>query len=195
MIKTIINYLIKWIVLSPILYVYEKYVLYRIRDAWGVVHLWNIKNKGRNVKLVGYSRFINPERLHIGNNVRIGYNCFLFCQGGIRIGDNSILSRNITIYSGNHNYDGDAVPYDNRYINKEVVIGDSVWIAMNVCILPGVHIGDGAIVGMGAIISKNVAAGEIVVGSQQRVVGKRDIAKFNELRADGKIYTVLYPKE
>ena len=40
-------------------------------------------------------------------------------------------------------------------------------------VLPGVVIGDGAIVGAGAVVTKSVAAGAIVVGQPAKPVGRR----------------------
>lgn len=182
-------------IFPPLLYVYERWFMYRIRNAWGKVHLYNIKNKGINVNIVGYSRFLDPENLSLGNNVRIGYNCFFYCKGGITIGDNTILSRNITIYSSNHNYLGNAIPYDNTHIHKPVKIGKSVWIGMGVMITPGVEIGDGAIIGMGTVVSKNVKEGEIIVGSGQKTVLNRDMEKFNLLQNEEKIFSKLWPND
>lgn len=191
--KKALNYIVVKIILSPFLSFYEHYFMYRIRDAWGVVHQSKIKNKGKNVKLVGYSRFLNPENIKLGNNIRIGYGCFFFGKGGIEIGDNTILSRNITIYSSNHNYNSDIIPYDNSYVNKPVIIGRGVWIGMNVCITPGVHIGDGAIIGMGAVVSQDVSPGGIVVGAKQREVGSRNMDVFNNAQKEGRIFATLFP--
>lgn len=190
--KKLVDYIFNTI-LPYFLNIYEKRFMYRIKAAWGKVHLKNIKNKGTNVNIVGYSRFLNPENLILGNNIRIGYGCFFYCKGGITIGDNSILSRNITIYSSNHNYLGNSIPYDNSYIHKPVKIGKGVWIGMGVMITPGVEIGDGAIIGMGTIVSKNIGPGEIVVGSGQKIVSKRDIDKFYELERKEEIFSILWP--
>lgn len=191
----IIDNLIFKSILPIILYFYEKHVMYRIKNAWGKVHLHNIKNKGENVRIVGYSRFLNPNNLKIGNNVRIGYDCFFFSMGGIEIGDNTIISRQVTIYSSNHNYKGLAIPYDNKYIHKPVKIGKSVWIGMRVLITPGVSIGDGAIVGMGTVVSRNIKAGEIIVGPRQRVIANRDMEKLYKLENNDKIFSKLWPQK
>lgn len=139
--------------------------------------------------LYGRGTILFSENIKIGDYCRIGENYFFHGMGGIKIGDNTILSRNVTIYSANHNYlSNNQIPYDDSYISKQVIIGNSVWIGMNVCILPGVEISDGAIIGMGAIISKNVGIGEIVVGSSQRVVGSRDINNFENLKTNKQYY-------
>jgi acetyltransferase-like isoleucine patch superfamily enzyme len=192
--KKLINYFFNNI-LPVFLNIYEKWFMYRIRASWGKVHLNKIKNKGINVNIVGYSRFLDPDNLILGDNVRIGYNCFFFCKGGIEIGSNTILSRNIIIYSSNHNYLGNAIPYDNTHIHKPVKIGNGVWIGMGVIITPGVEIGDGAIIGMGTVVSKNINAGEIVVGTGQRTVSNRDMTSFVELENEGKIFSKLWPND
>lgn len=179
--------------LSIFLTYYERWIMYRLREIWGISNLKKIKNKGNNCKIIGYSRILDPEKIVLGDNIRIGYGCFLFGKGGIVIGDNSILSRNITIYSSNHDFKSeDFIPYNNNYINKPVVIGNGVWIGMGVMITPGVSIGDGAIIGMGCVISKNVLPGEIVVGAGQRTVANRDMIKFYKNVSSGNIFSLNF---
>jgi hypothetical protein len=144
---------------------------------------------GTSTKIYGRGTIYNSKNLKIGSNCRIGNNYFFHSLGGITIGNNTILSRNVTIYSANHNYLSiDLIPYDDTYIEKEVIIGDSVWIGMNVCILPGVIIEDGAIIGMGTIVSKNVKKGEIIVGMGQRVAANRDLEIFETLTKCERLY-------
>ncbi len=180
--------------LIPIfLFYYERHFMYRIKRSWGIANLRKIKNIGSNVMCMGYTRFIYPEKIILEDNVRIGYGCFFYGKGGIKIGKNSILSRYITIYSSNHDFKAEMIPYSDDYIDKEVVIGEGVWIGMGVSITPGVTIGDGAIIGMGAVISRDIEKGEIVVGSGQRVISKRDMDEFYRLTKENSIYSVKYP--
>tara|TARA_R110002124_G_scaffold170608_4_gene338207 strand:- start:15483 stop:16067 length:585 start_codon:yes stop_codon:yes gene_type:complete len=191
--KEKIDYFILEIVLPYFLNIYDRSILYRIRRAWGAAHLRKVKNKGNNVRIVGYSRIINPDKLILGNNVRIGYNCFFFCSGGIKIGDNSIISRNVSIYSSNHDFTKEMIPYNCDYIHREVVIGRGVWIGMNVNITPGVSIGDGAIIGMNVTVSSNVQPGEVIVSQKNRVVKSRDMDSFYKNMEVGNIFSVKYP--
>ena len=180
-------------IIPHFLYLYERFFMYRFKKAWGIANLKKIKNKGTNVKAYGYSRFLDADKIVIGNNVSIGYGCFFFGRGGITINDGTILSRNITIYSSNHDYKGNMLPFTDKYIDKPVVIGKGVWIGMNVCITPGVTIGDGAIIGMGAIVSKNVNPGEVIVNSGQRCVLNRDMDVFNSLLKNEEFFTIKFP--
>lgn len=142
-------------------------------------HISKMRRVGVDSKFNGNIRIIYPKNIIIGNNVHIGDGSFLDGRGGIIIGNNTDISRNLTLYSSNHNYNGTTLPYDQTLIAKEVIIGKNVWIGMDVCITPGVHINDGAIIGLGAVISKDVAAGEFVVSNPQRATGSRDKADYN----------------
>lgn len=56
----------------------------------------------------------------------------------------------------------------------ECVIGNDVWIGANATILPGcTSIGSGAVIGAGSIVTKDVPAYAIVVGSPARQIGER----------------------
>ncbi len=51
-----------------------------------------------------------------------------------------------------------------------VIIGRDARVGANVTILPGVHIGERALIGAGAVVTKDVAPGAVVVGSAARPV-------------------------
>ncbi|WP_286264209.1 sulfotransferase [Thalassotalea atypica] len=142
--------------------------------------LRQIYTKGIGVKLNGDIVVSHPRCINLGNNIHVGDNCYFFSRAGLTIGDNTHLSRNITIYTSNHDFKGELLPYSSDHIDKPVVIGNNVWIGMNVNILPGITIGDGAIIGMGATVAKNIASGEIVVSQPHRVVGKRDEKQYEK---------------
>ena len=172
---------------------YLKHVKYWVRKSQGRVTLNSIINKGINCIVHGKTTIYYVEKLTLGNHVRIGEGAFLFARGGITIGENTQISRNVLIYSANHNVAGDAIPYDDKYIDKSVIIGESVWIGMNVVITPGVKIGNGAIIGMGTVISKDVPEGAIVVGAKQRIISHRDMGKFDSLKESNKLFGLLWP--
>lgn len=55
-----------------------------------------------------------------------------------------------------------------------VVLEDNVLIGANAVVLEGVHIGEGAVVGAGAIVTKDVPAGAVVVGNPAHIVKQKD---------------------
>lgn len=141
----------------------------------------SFKELGENVIFKGGGTIYHEENIKIGNHVQIGENYFLMGIGGIEIGDGTIISRNICLHSGNHDFKtSHMIPYNKNYLSEKITIGKGVWIGQNVNILPGVTIGDGAIIGMGTTVSKDVNPHEIVVGMGQRILGKRDEFTFQK---------------
>jgi acetyltransferase-like isoleucine patch superfamily enzyme len=179
--------------LPPLFAFYEKRVFYRLRQTFGQAILLQVKNKGIDVRMHGYCTVIGKDKLVLGDHVRIGTNCYFHAIGGIYIGKNTQLSRNIVIYSANHDYESTAIPYDVSQIKKEVRIGESVWIGMNAQILPGVTIGKGAIVAMGSVVTKDVPPFAIVGGNPAKILKSRNVEHFEHLDKQKQYFGALYP--
>ncbi|OHB60791.1 MAG: hypothetical protein A2Y12_16105 [Planctomycetes bacterium GWF2_42_9] len=161
--------------------------------ACGRQQAMKLCNTGKDCRIHGQVIIRNPENLTIGDYVRIGRGCYFFCAGGLIVGNNTQISRYVTIYTGNHDTKGDAIPYNDSYVYKPVTIGHSVWIGMHVCIVPGVKIGDGAIIGMGTVVSKDVPPGAVLVGAPQRIVKTRNMEQFNKHHRNEKYFGKLWP--
>ncbi|MGC5628842.1 DapH/DapD/GlmU-related protein [Georgenia sp. Z1344] len=114
-----------------------------------------------------------PFSTDFGRNIRLGRRVFINAgcrfqdQGGITIGDDCLIGHDTIIATLNHDLDparrGDMKP-------APVVIGTNVWIGSRATILPGVTIGDDAVVGAASVVTRDVPAGAVVVGSPARVV-------------------------
>lgn len=140
-----------------------------------------LQSCGVGLRFNGMVTISEPASTVIGNNVHLGDGAFLVTDGGLTIGDNTHISRNLTLYTVNHRYAGDALPYDAHEDPKAVLIGRNVWIGMNVSILPGVSIGDGAVIGMGAVVSADVQPLAVVGGAPAVIVKHRDAAHYRSL--------------
>ena len=92
------------------------------------------------------------------------------------------------IITSNHNYNGNAIPYDETHICKTVRIGDCVWFGNRVTVVAGVTIGDGAIIAAGAVVTRDVPAYAIVGGNPAKVIKYRDKNHFEQLRNEGKFH-------
>lgn len=91
------------------------------------------------------------------------------------------------IITQNHNYDhGAAIPYDDTYELKNVVIEDNVWFGNRVIVVGNITIGEGAIVAAGAVVSKDVPKCAIVGGNPAKVIKYRDIEHYEKLKQEGK---------
>lgn len=63
---------------------------------------------------------------------------------------------------------------NNKYEeHANVIIGNDVWIGMNVLIKGGVTIKDGAIIGAGSIVTKDIPAYAVVVGTPAKIIKYR----------------------
>lgn len=135
------------------------------------------------------SRFAYKNNVTIADYVWLGHRCFLNAEGGIVIGEGTIISDEVVILSSMHRYErASLIPYDEVNLLRSVNIGSYVWIGYRAMIAPGVSIGDGAIVGMGAVVVKDVNSGDIVGGNPATVIKKRDMLNFNDLKNHDKGY-------
>lgn len=101
------------------------------------------------------------KNITIGKHVFINMGCKFQDQGGIFIGDGTLIGHNVVLATLNH----DKRPQQRgSMIPAPIHIGKNVWIGSNATVLPGVTIGDGAIVAAGAVVSKDVPENTIVGG-------------------------------
>ena len=97
---------------------------------------------------IGNNTYLNGGAIDCSYSITIGNNCAI--ADGVRIIDNA----RHTILS----------------LDRGIKIGNKVWIATNVMILPGVRIGDGAIIAAGAVVTKDVPARCMVAGVPAKVI-------------------------
>lgn len=117
------------------------------------------------------------KNIHIGKHVFINMGCKFQDQGGIYIGDGTLIGHNVVLATLNH-----AMQPDRRstMIPKPIHIGENVWIGSNAVILPGVTVGNGAIIAAGAVVSKDVPENTIVGGVPAKVIRKIEIEQGQE---------------
>lgn len=107
-------------------------------------------------------------------------------SGNVTIGDNFHSGENCRMITQNHNYEGEAIPYDSTYIVKNIVIEDNVWMGTGVTVLGGVTIGEGSILQAGSVIVKDVPKYAIVGGSPAEKFSTRDIEHYEKLKSEGR---------
>jgi acetyltransferase-like isoleucine patch superfamily enzyme len=110
----------------------------------------------------------------IGAGSYIGPNCVLFGAGGIEIGEAALISPGVVITSHQHTFLRDDVDVREQPLQfRRVVIERDVWVGANATILPGVRLGKGSVVGAGAVVTRDVPQGTVVVGVPAEVVRER----------------------
>jgi acetyltransferase-like isoleucine patch superfamily enzyme len=114
----------------------------------------NLHSIGEHCSILTTTIFTDPSLVRIGNNVQFS-SCTLIGHDGV-------------IEMLNHAYG----------VKLEAVgkidIRDNVFIGFHAIILPNVTIGPNAIVAAGAIVTKDVAPGDVVAGVPARPIGRVD---------------------
>jgi len=107
------------------------------------------------------------KNITIGKRVFINSGCRFQDQGGIVIDDECLIGHNTVLATLNHDLD----PLRRADLHPApVVIGRNVWIGANVTVLPGVTVGDNAVLAAASVVTKDVPANTVVVGSPARVI-------------------------
>ena len=75
-------------------------------------------------------------------------------DGGIFVGDDVLLGPNVTIATANHPLDPGLRSRGLQY-NRDVHIGNCVWIGAGAVVLPGTHIGGSAVIGAGSVVTRD----------------------------------------
>ena len=109
------------------------------------------------------------HHVHLGNNIYMNSNTTMVDDGHIYIGDYVQIGPNITIATANHPIDPELRKRGLQY-NKDVHIGNNVWIGANTIIVPGVTIGDDTVIGAGSVVTKDIPSHVVAVGNPCRVL-------------------------
>lgn len=147
------------------------------------------KEYGKNVLISRKASIYGPEKMQIGNNVRIddftvlsgkivignyvhiAAQSLIFAgQAGVYFEDFSTVSSRCAIYAKTDDYSGEymtnpTVPSGfTNVIEKKVVIGKHVVIGTGSTVLPGVNIGEGCSFGAMSLIIRNTEPWGVYVG-------------------------------
>lgn len=129
--------------------------------------------------------FSNPQRITIGDRVRLGSRCHLWAghtSGRIVVGDDVLFGPEVMVTAATYRFD-DGSPVTRQAMDEaDVQIGSDVWVATRAIILPGVTIGNGAIIAANTVVREDVPAGAIVAGNPAKIVGERSAEAWADLR-------------
>lgn len=116
-----------------------------------------------------------PLFVDYGSNIRIGagtfinYNLTALDVVAITIGDDCQIGPNVQLLTPTH-----PVEPDPRRAKLEaalpIAIGDNVWLGGGVIVCPGVSIGDNSVIGAGSVVTRDIPADVVAVGSPAKVV-------------------------
>ena len=109
------------------------------------------------------------HHLHLGSGVYANFNLTIVDDGHIYVGDDVMFGPNVTIATANHPIDPLLRRKQLQY-NKDVHIGNLVWIGAGVIICPGVSIGDNTVIGAGSIVTKDIPSDVVAYGNPCRAI-------------------------
>lgn len=120
------------------------------------------------------NEFFSPEII-IGANCSIGDYFHVSAVNSIRIGENVLIGRWVTIVDNAHGeINKDIIliaPIKRKLYSKgPIVISDNVWIGDKSTVLAGVTIGRNSIVGANSVVTRDVPPNCIVAGSPAKII-------------------------
>lgn len=116
-------------------------------------------------------RIYNKGTVIIGDNCFFNDRCSVNSQDKIIIGNNVICGQNVMFFDHDHDYKNDI----NKFIKKEINIGNNVWIGANCIILKGVTIGDNAVIAAGTIVKEDIPSNVLLYKAESK-----KIKRFND---------------
>lgn len=125
----------------------------------------NVKLYNVRIKIIGYKNVVSVSS---GSSIADG-NIIAGGQGiPVTIGKECMIAEGVDIWST----DTHSVFQEGTMVNppQPIHIGDHVWIGKDVAILKGVTIGDDAIIGMKSMVTHDVQANTLNVGSPAKQI-------------------------
>ena len=109
------------------------------------------------------------KNITLGKNIFINSGCHFQDQGGITIGDGSLIGHNVVLATLNHEF----APENRGTMHPaKITIGNNVWIGSSSTVIHGISIGEGAIVAAGSVVTKDVPARTVVADIPAKVIKK-----------------------
>ncbi|MEM9147904.1 MAG: acyltransferase [Pseudomonadota bacterium] len=156
--------------------------------AWAhllrLVHYYNYTHVAQRRKLATGGRVFlapnvslaNAERISIGEQVQIGARCTLWAgdsTGRIDIGAYATFGPECFLSASDYGTAAGTRIVEQPKVERDIRIGDDVWLGARVVVTAGVSIGDGCVVGAGSVVTRDLPPGAIAVGVPARVLGSR----------------------
>ena len=163
-----------------------------------------LKSYGTNVRISRFARFYSPEKISIGDNVRIDDFCILsgnitigshihisayvalYGSMGIELEDYTGISPMTTVYSAMDDFGGDYLigpihPEEKTHVTGgKVTIKKYSQIGTHCVVFPNLTIGEGSVVGACSMVNKSLAPWGIYFGipAQKKSERKKGLTKL-----------------
>jgi acetyltransferase-like isoleucine patch superfamily enzyme len=131
---------------------------------------------GKGVRLSPMLALANAARITLGDRTRVGDHVHLWAgdrEGRIIIGKDCLIGPGTFVTASDYSLDPEQTIKSQITRERDIVIGDDVWIGAACIITAGVEIGDGAVIGAGSVVRRSVPAAAIVAGNPARLGASR----------------------
>lgn len=119
------------------------------------------------------------NKLVIRSGTYINRFAMLDAHEKIEIGANCMIGPHCYITDGDHGQAAGRLVNEQAMNTRPVMIEDNVWLGAGVIVLKGVRIGRSAVVAAGAVVTKDVAPGEVVAGVPARPIHTREAGSID----------------
>ena len=147
---------------------------------------------------VTVDRVVTPWTYDADALIEVGSGAYLNgtrfgCQQLIRVGPRGILGDASITDTDFHSLRSDRRDPAAPIRVRPVVLGENVWLASAVGVLPGTTIGDNSVVGFGAVCAGAYPANSVIVGNPARVVKQVPHPPGAPVRAQDAVLPTAYP--
>ena len=124
-----------------------------------------------NSKVKGTIAANNRSTIHIGRRTTIGSGFDVVTDGCIvKIGHDCMIAKDVILRASDGHPVFDISTGERVNMSQNIEIDNYVWIAKNVSILKGNHIGVGCIVGSGSIVTKSIPMFCAAAGNPAKII-------------------------
>lgn len=132
---------------------------------------------GKHTTISSFTKIKASEgKVVIGERTDIGVGCFIGgYMPGITIGNDCLISPNVSIIGVNYRYDEIDRPFREQGLVSKgpTKIGNNVWIGTGAVILDNAHIEDGVIISPNSVVSGHIPRNSIVQGNPAKTIFTR----------------------
>ena len=123
--------------------------------------------------------FIEPNfKCDYGFNIHsyglavINYNCVMLDTSPIHIGAGAFIGPGTCLSCAGHSLDEKQRVEEGIGTSAPIILEENVWLGANCTVCGGVTIGKGSVIGAGSVVTRDIPAGVVAVGSPCRVLRK-----------------------
>ena len=105
----------------------------------------------------------------LGANVFINFNCVMLDVVPITVGDRVQIASAVQFLAADHPLDP-VERASGRENGRPITVEDDAWLGGGTILCPGVTVGRGTVIGAGSVVTKDIPAGVVAVGTPCRVL-------------------------